>query len=180
MTKRSLVTGAAVTKLPLMLRGVSREVALKIITDPDHRLYTWIDKLRMWGSDWKQTKRLCWVNVQGVPVDGWSENVFRQVAEEWGSPCEFTNCDFNESTDLRAGRVLILTERMDKINYFKNMIFNGTQRLIRIIEYSAEDGWESRKHRSGDTSEYSSELDNISLNSDKDKRDDGHWESQKV
>ncbi|GJY46224.1 RNA-directed DNA polymerase, eukaryota [Tanacetum coccineum] len=134
------------------------------------------------GLDDFETKLLGGLDimVKCVPVDGWSENVFRQVAEEWGSPFEFANCDFNESFDLRVGRVLILTERINKIIYSKNMIFNGTQRLIRIIKYSAEDGWESRKHRSDDTTDYSLEMENIIPDSDDDERDDGHWENQKV
>ncbi|GJV59833.1 hypothetical protein Tco_1465933 [Tanacetum coccineum] len=33
--------------LDILVKCRSREVALKIITDPDHRLHTWINKLRM-------------------------------------------------------------------------------------------------------------------------------------
>lgn len=123
--------------LDVLFKCSSRKNAQKIVFDANHGLHQWVDNLRLWTREWKQTKRLCWINIQGVPIHGWSESTFRQVADEWGTPTEFANCDFDSTSDVRAGRVLVLTECMEKINTTKMLVFNGETRMVRINEHLA-------------------------------------------
>ncbi|GJS94432.1 RNA-directed DNA polymerase, eukaryota [Tanacetum coccineum] len=120
--------------LEILFKCRNKMVAERIINDKQHRLHQWFENIRRWDEQWQQSKRVCWIKVQGVSANGWTENVFRQIAEEWGDPHEFENCNFFDSTDLSFGRVLIVTKYWEKINSNKNMRINGLYRLIRIME----------------------------------------------
>ncbi|PWA34896.1 hypothetical protein CTI12_AA614330 [Artemisia annua] len=120
--------------LEILIKCRNKTVAEDIINDKQHRLHQWVENIRRWDEQWQQNKRVCWIKIQGVPANGWNENLFRQIAEEWGDPHEFENCNFFDSTDLSFGRVLIVTKYWEKINSSKSMLLNGFNRLIRIME----------------------------------------------
>ncbi|GJZ12511.1 hypothetical protein Tco_0547741, partial [Tanacetum coccineum] len=61
-----------------------------------------------------------WLNIVGVPVEGWFESTFKKVAEKWGRVLETSNCNLDEADILVTGKVLwgetINERRFIKVN----------------------------------------------------------------
>lgn len=101
--------------LEVVLNFKSKVLAQDVVNNVKHRLRKWFEKVSTWSSDFILNRRLCWIKIVGLPLDGWTEGNSRKVAAKWGNPLAFENCNFFEAMKLDAAKVLNSTEIMETI-----------------------------------------------------------------
>lgn len=167
--------------LQILIKCSSEKAAIAVANDKYHRLTEWVVDIKKWSTEWNERKRLCWINIEGVPLRGWSENTFRLLAEHWGVPYEFSNCDFINATNFMTGRVLILTDKMDTIKSIQSMVVNGEKTTIIVKEDCNKWGSDINSFKDDRSNGYSSEFQSgWSENSNSEDDKELHGEEERV
>ncbi|GKD21618.1 hypothetical protein Tco_1223321 [Tanacetum coccineum] len=62
-----------------------------------------------WLPGYYPAFRTMWLNIVGVPVEGWFESTFKKIAEKWGRVLETSNCNLDVADILVTEKVLVQT-----------------------------------------------------------------------
>lgn len=154
----------------------TQELLTKVLSDGMDKLTQWFQWLRPWSSASETTRpgRLVWLNVDGVPLHGWRPSIFHDIATKWGKVIELEN--FTElRKQIHIGRILIHTMHQDLINEVINLMVDGDNYPVRVMEDFIEVIDAGPRYEIGDTQSRSSiESDNQRLEADMDfSSDDG-------
>ncbi|GJR68404.1 RNA-directed DNA polymerase, eukaryota [Tanacetum coccineum] len=98
-------------------------------------------------------ERVVWIEIGGLPLNAWTPNAFKKIAESWGDPL-FVDEDPNEIVSI--GRVCIKTKIHGHINETCKVIILGKAYNVSVKEFA---GWTPDIKAMDATSGYNSESD---------------------
>ncbi|GKB01740.1 RNA-directed DNA polymerase, eukaryota [Tanacetum coccineum] len=111
--------------LELLIKFRTEKMAVNLISNVEAGQYQWLSKVHRWLSGYYPVFRSVWLNIFGVPVEGWFESTFKRVASKWGRVLETSNCNLEEADILVTGKVLVQTRSGDTINERRFLKING-------------------------------------------------------
>ena len=77
------------------------EERLKTVMDNAcHILHYWIKNMRRWSEGFRAPERLVWIKIVGVPLHGWSEELFSKIAGKWRQVLNSCNNNLIEDENL--------------------------------------------------------------------------------
>ncbi|CAI9283608.1 unnamed protein product [Lactuca saligna] len=91
----------------------------------------WILEKRAWDRTFVPSKRVVWVDVEGVPLSTWSKDPFRKILSKWGTIAQLDD-DLGE--DIFKNRVCILTTIKTIISEVIKVRVDGIIHYIRVKE----------------------------------------------
>ncbi|GJW60086.1 nucleotide-binding alpha-beta plait domain-containing protein [Tanacetum coccineum] len=97
-------------------------------------MYHWILYFALLGAqtlDFQSTKRIAWVEVEGIPFKLWSSKTFNRIATKWG---ELLDVDDKEETCYHSKRLCIHTKMVRSISEEFKIIHKGKLYWIRANE----------------------------------------------
>ncbi|KAJ9541035.1 LOW QUALITY PROTEIN: hypothetical protein OSB04_027541 [Centaurea solstitialis] len=130
-----------------VLLKCSNEISMNgIIQNKLHGLHHWIKDLSRWTPGYRNAERLVWIKIYGVPLHGWKENIFTDIAAKWGKVLKTMNCSLEESSNLSWGKVLISTFILSPIDALKSIKVGGFFYRVKVEEEDSSllgvVGWE--------------------------------------
>ncbi|KAG5524364.1 hypothetical protein RHGRI_031132 [Rhododendron griersonianum] len=112
----------------------SQEARDLLIKDPWMNL--WFDEVKPWNGEPASFERFVWLKCQGIPLNAWNAQTFKQIGEVWGyfiAMDEATLKDFS----FAKGMVLIATEEKQKIDRWIKLVVQGVIYEVKVTEESS-------------------------------------------
>ncbi|KAH7834001.1 hypothetical protein Vadar_011815 [Vaccinium darrowii] len=99
---------------------------------------SWFSYFEPWNGDAASLSRLVWINCRGMPFNIWCHNSFKRIGEMWG---EFIALDVETMHGLSydVGRLLIVTEKQERIDEWINICVRGTNYKVKVWEEECKD-----------------------------------------
>lgn len=90
-------------------------------------LSRWFILVKAWTKDLEDTRhgKLCWLIIEGVPLQKWNENIFCKIAELWGDVVEVEDLT-TQHLQTHIGRVCIQAANLNFINEMVILEMEGT------------------------------------------------------
>lgn len=104
-----------------------------ILGDGSIALEKWFHSLHPWKSEMVAKERSVWLNITGVPLQGWTKDFFRSIVSYVGN---FINLDesMRRKTRLDVGRVFTTITSPEAINRVVKVKINDKVFAIRMVE----------------------------------------------
>ncbi|KAL4353484.1 hypothetical protein GQ457_06G014730 [Hibiscus cannabinus] len=134
--RRAGFTGCSVMRAAgdvVLLLFVSAEERQSVLDRSD--LDRWFVKVFPWSPDIGFDSRSVWLSVLGVPMQFWSQDTFRNVAQLWGSLVRLDESTMDPKSFEQAG-LLIETKHWDRIMETIEVDCDG--RLVPVRESDRE------------------------------------------
>ena len=113
----------------------SMEIKEKLKTEGEGRLKQWFSSITNWTEeDVCQTRRL-WLEIVGVPIQLWSEQNIRRIAENWGDVVYVEN-DTSMKTSFASAKVVVDSLCLNPIE--DEAILQVEDKGYRILVYEAK------------------------------------------
>ena len=96
---------------------------------------SWFSDIKKASSEFQVTKRIAWVEVEGVPFKLWSNKTFGCIANEWGN---LLDVDDEDDTCLHSKRLCIHTTMTRSISDEFKIIHRGRTYWVRANEVSLD------------------------------------------
>ncbi|GKE35798.1 hypothetical protein Tco_1455120 [Tanacetum coccineum] len=96
---------------------------------------TWFSQIQQVSHDFIIVGRVTWVEIEGIPLNMWSENTFTRVAAKW---CVLLDVDDKEDGCLHSKRICISTTISTNIFESFKVIYRGKVVWVRAKEVP---GW---------------------------------------
>ncbi|GJU31529.1 RNA-directed DNA polymerase, eukaryota [Tanacetum coccineum] len=96
---------------------------------------SWFTQLIQASNSFCIDERVAWVDIEGIPLKGWSKNTFSRISSKWGELLYF---DDQEEGYLHTKRICIKTKLSENIYESFKIIIRGKIFWIRAKEVS---GW---------------------------------------
>lgn len=93
----------------------------------------WFENVKPWSGEPTGTKRFVWLKCQGIPLNAWCAQTFKQIGEIWGHFISVDDDTLKEKSYAK-GMVLIAMEETQRINRWINIVIQGTKYEVRIFE----------------------------------------------
>ncbi|KAJ9551751.1 LOW QUALITY PROTEIN: hypothetical protein OSB04_015796, partial [Centaurea solstitialis] len=106
-------------------------------SNPEHGIHYWVRNLCRWSKGYREVERITWLNVIGVPLHGWKEEIFTAIAGKWGRIIRTSNCNLLDDNVLNEGRILICTPIRTPIQEVGNTKIGQFFYRIVILEEEA-------------------------------------------
>ncbi|PWA68087.1 hypothetical protein CTI12_AA311560 [Artemisia annua] len=120
--------------LEIMLIFDTPETATNILSNINHGLRRWVHKLRRWNKFYIIPGRLTWINIIGVPVTCWSEQVFKKIAALHGRITGTSNCGMEGNQSMIVAKVQVHTWNKGLINESLIVKVLGKEYKVNVIE----------------------------------------------
>ncbi|KAL4574465.1 hypothetical protein LXL04_021297 [Taraxacum kok-saghyz] len=93
---------------PIYLGGLWVLIDLRNITIRDaflsHNAFSiWFSVLKPWHNDFVVKERIVWLEVEGIPLLAWGDEIFRKIAGKWGELLYVDNSDGTNRCSIRMG-----------------------------------------------------------------------------
>ncbi|KAJ9538548.1 LOW QUALITY PROTEIN: hypothetical protein OSB04_031281 [Centaurea solstitialis] len=127
----------------------------EVLRNKNHGIHHWVKDISEWSIGYRATERLVWVNIAGVPLHGWKEEIFESIAEIWGKVISTKNCNLLECDNLAGGKVLICTPLIIPIKEYGHVKIGNMFYWVSVAEIEEIDevvGEEDAKMEEGDGS----------------------------
>nr|GEZ29841.1 RNA-directed DNA polymerase, eukaryota [Tanacetum cinerariifolium] len=111
----------------------SNEACLKLQANKEMSWY--FTHLKHIHNSFILDERVVWIEIGGLPLNAWTPNAFKKIAESWGTPL-FVDEDPNETVSI--GRVCIKTKIHGHINENCKVIIFGKPYNASVREFA---GW---------------------------------------
>lgn len=131
----SLCAAKYIGGFQVLIECQSVESLRKMLDEGQSALREWFIWLEPWSisMESKRACRLVWLAITGVPLHAWNQEVFINIAKEWGEVLEVE--DLTASKDqLYISRVCIATHNRGLISESVNLLVNGKTYAIRVLE----------------------------------------------
>ncbi|KAK8590340.1 hypothetical protein V6N13_057233 [Hibiscus sabdariffa] len=132
--RRAGFTGCSV------MRAAGEVVLLLFVTEEEHQsvldrsdLDRWFVKVLPWSPDISFDSRSVWLSVLGVPMQFWSQDTFRNIAQLWGSLVRLDESTMDPKSFEQA-RLLIETKHWDRILETIEVDCDGRLVPVRVQE----------------------------------------------
>ncbi|KAJ9556230.1 hypothetical protein OSB04_010844 [Centaurea solstitialis] len=114
---------------------VSQESILnEILHNKAHGIHHWIKGLSRWSVGHRNAERLTWLKISGMPLHGWNEALFTEIASKWGKVLKTLNCSLEEVSNLAWGKILISTHILSSINCLSSIKLGHFYYRIKVEE----------------------------------------------
>lgn len=97
------------------------------------KLNKWFSSFDPWSIDFEVDERLVWLNIEGVPLKVWNPNTFISIPSRWGEVL-ISEPHWNKSTDLRRGKVCVLSKIHEFISVSEEIQVDGKVVVVRVSE----------------------------------------------
>ncbi|WRX10493.1 protein of unknown function DUF4283 - like 3 [Theobroma cacao] len=133
-------------------------------------LNLWFESVVPWKDAQPTSDKMIWLRIEGVPINLWTECLFREIGEQWGSYV-FTDDDTAHRRRYDAARILIITKKDSVIPHAITFKVNGHLLTLSIKE---EDIKEFPKPRPiGDSPATSPRQEHLQLSRNSDSNSNG-------
>ncbi|PWA68268.1 hypothetical protein CTI12_AA310550 [Artemisia annua] len=92
---------------------------------------SWFSDIKAAFMEFQLSKRIAWVEVEGIPFNLWSGNTFKRIANKWG---ELLDVDDQEDTCFHSKRLCIHTKTDRSISEDFKIIHRGKTYWVRAKE----------------------------------------------
>ncbi|GKA40994.1 RNA-directed DNA polymerase, eukaryota, partial [Tanacetum coccineum] len=92
---------------------------------------SWFSDIRAASLEFQLTKRIAWVEIEGIPFKLWSGKTFNRIANKWG---ELLDVDDQEETCFHSKRLCIHTKMVRSISEEFKIIHRGNIYWVRANE----------------------------------------------
>ncbi|KAJ9538629.1 hypothetical protein OSB04_031362 [Centaurea solstitialis] len=111
----------------VLLKVDSEEMVENLLENKNHGIHFWLKNLQKWSRGYKETERIVWLCVAGVPLQAWSEESFRMIGKRYGKILKVINGDFYSSDCLDYGKMLVVSPLRGKIEEDVIMKVDGVE-----------------------------------------------------
>ncbi|KAJ9560951.1 hypothetical protein OSB04_006111 [Centaurea solstitialis] len=115
-------------------REDNRETLDKIVAEKTNGLHYWIKDLSKLTPGFRNSERLAWLKVEGLPLQIWKQETFKVIASRWGKVLELHNCELEDSDSAMWGKILIGTCLKERISVISSVKVGNLYYVIRIEE----------------------------------------------
>ena len=124
-------------KFKFLLTMESKEMKEKLMTEEGERLKQWFSSISDWAEeDVCKTRRL-WLEIVGVPIQIWSEQNIRKIAENWGDVV-YVEQDTSTLESFSSAKVVIDTLSMSPIEDEAILHVQGKGFRVSVFEARTE------------------------------------------
>lgn len=120
--------------MELLIKVCNESMVKKVTSNKGLNIHQWLHNVRSWRTGTESKRRVVWVNISGVPIDGWRIENFIKIAGHWGRVIDTMNCNIEDTCILISGKVLIQTEQKEIIKSVIEVVLND-----RVCEVSVEE-----------------------------------------
>nr|GEY79469.1 RNA-directed DNA polymerase, eukaryota [Tanacetum cinerariifolium] len=136
----------------------SQEACLKMQSNSELSWY--FTHLKLIHQSFVLDERAVWIEICGLPLNGWCSKAFKKIASIWGTPL-FVDEDPNET--VSTGRVCIKTKIHDNINEKCKVVILGKPYGVSVKEFA---DWNPDIKDADSLSSYKSDKDHSSIQGD--------------
>lgn len=65
----------------------SKKKALKLLDQRSAWFLNWFEWVSVWNTNIGATSRVIWLNIEGLPIEAWNDDLFIKLASGWGRCC---------------------------------------------------------------------------------------------
>lgn len=122
----------------VLIKPVEGEDFVELVKDYEDLVESWFYDIRSWSPKEVAREREAWIRCQGVPVQGWSDQLFEMLANTLGS---FISLDWStmQKKCFDFARILIRTTSWEAVNRLIKVRINGVVFSIRLLEEPFQD-----------------------------------------
>ncbi|GJS13616.1 nucleotide-binding alpha-beta plait domain-containing protein [Tanacetum coccineum] len=113
-------------------------VMLEFVSEEKMKLFkanvsmgSWFSDIRAASLEFQLSKRIAWVEIEGIPFKLWSSKTFNRIAYKWG---ELLDVDDQEETCFHSKRLCIHTKMVRSISEEFQIIHRGKIYWVRANE----------------------------------------------
>ncbi|KAJ9565840.1 hypothetical protein OSB04_001806 [Centaurea solstitialis] len=88
----------------ILINFESKEEAENVIQNKVHGIHFWVKDLQLWSQGFRAANRLVWLRIVGIPLHIWKVEVFKEIANNWGTVVTTVNCDLKSCLNLMWGK----------------------------------------------------------------------------
>ncbi|KAJ9559866.1 hypothetical protein OSB04_005026 [Centaurea solstitialis] len=118
----------------VLIKFGSQEELDKLVADKSNGIHYWVKDLSKWTPGFRTSERLAWLKVEGLPLQIWKQETFKDIASRWGRVLEVHNCDLEESDIVMWGKILIGTCLRERISVITSVKVGHLYYVIRVEE----------------------------------------------
>lgn len=97
-------------------------------------LHNWFNEIKKWSPEIQEVhRRNIWISCYGVPLHGWNALTFKKIAQLWGEVIEMDEAT-TKGLSFAAGKVMISTEKWDRIDEVIQVVVKGNPFNVRVVE----------------------------------------------
>ncbi|KAJ9553482.1 hypothetical protein OSB04_017527 [Centaurea solstitialis] len=69
----------------ILLKFSDEERLSGVVENKNHGIHFWVKDLSRWSVGFRNSQRLVWLKISGMPLHSWCEEVFSEIASKWGT-----------------------------------------------------------------------------------------------
>nr|GEY16743.1 transposon TX1 [Tanacetum cinerariifolium] len=120
--------------LKVMMVMKNAEMAKNVLEDKEHGLRRWFHKLRKDSTINRTGGKRTWINIMGIPISCWNEDMFKKIAAIHGTILAMSNCRLEGNQSISCGRVHIHTYNKGLIKDELNIKVQRKLHRISVVE----------------------------------------------
>lgn len=117
----------------VLIKPIEGEDFVEFVKEYEDLVETWFYDIRPWAPGEVARERETWIRCQGIPLQGWSEQLFKLLVTSLGKFISVDWCTMQKKR-FDIARVLIRTSSWEAINRIVKVRINGIIFSIRLLE----------------------------------------------